>query len=187
MCRSGPRPHLDRHEQQRPRSRLRSARRSGRTELSLLRVQLRQRARWRCGRRCSPPRSAPQCSTGRPIRPPTRSSGPRPVGRLRGTPRHVPRGVQRRRDCAFHNGGDAEGAFDALMAELDDQPLPSADGRAPVSRDVATDRRRAVDVLRPVWPALAGALDDAAGGDGAGLLQLTTPTTGATPTARTAT
>ena len=37
-------------------------------------------------------------------------------------------------ECAFHNDGDAEGAFDLLLAELDDDPLPSNDGRPPVNR-----------------------------------------------------
>ena len=32
-------------------------------------------------------------------------------------------------DCAFHNDGDAEGAFDALMAQLDD--LAVAERRRP--------------------------------------------------------
>ena len=75
-------------------------------------------------------------------------------------------------DCAFHNDGDAEGAFDALMAELDASPLPSADGRAPVSRDVATTAVVQAMYADRYWPALEQALDDAAGGDGAGLLQL---------------
>ncbi len=75
-------------------------------------------------------------------------------------------------DCAFHNDGDAEGAFDALMAQLDTSPLPSADGRAPVSRDVA--RTAVVQSMYSdrYWPALERALEDAAAGDGAGLLQL---------------
>ncbi len=91
-------------------------------------------------------------------------------------------------DCAFHNDGDAEGAFDALMAELDASPLPSADGRAPVSRDVATTAVVQSMYSDRYWPALEQALEDAAGGDGAGLLQLQRRVLPApAPTARTAT
>ena len=75
-------------------------------------------------------------------------------------------------DCAFHNDGDAEGAFDALMAQLDASPLPSADGRAPVSRDVAATAVLQSMYSDSYWPALEQALEDAAGGDGAGLLEL---------------
>ena len=35
--------------------------------------------------------------------------------------------------CAFHNGGDAEGAFDELMESLDEQPIPSVPGRPDVT------------------------------------------------------
>jgi len=74
--------------------------------------------------------------------------------------------------CAFHNDGDAEGAFDALLQRLDDEPAPGPAGRAAVNQEVAingviqamyTDRR---------WPALERALADAAAGDGSGLLAL---------------
>ena len=75
-------------------------------------------------------------------------------------------------DCVFHSDGDAEGAFDDLMAELDASPLPSADGRAPVSRDVATTAVVQAMYSDRYWPALEQALEDAARGDGAGLLQL---------------
>ena len=40
-------------------------------------------------------------------------------------------------DCAFHNDGDAEGAFDQLMLKIDEKPLPSNDGRPSVTRGVA--------------------------------------------------
>jgi pimeloyl-ACP methyl ester carboxylesterase len=74
--------------------------------------------------------------------------------------------------CAFHNDGDAEGAFDALMAQLDASPLPSADGRAPVNRDVATTAVVQSMYSDRYWQALERALEDAQAGDGAGLLQL---------------
>jgi pimeloyl-ACP methyl ester carboxylesterase len=73
--------------------------------------------------------------------------------------------------CAFHNGGDAEGAWDALIAQLEEQPIPGPDGRPAITVEVAitgavhamyTDRR---------WPALAQSLAAAANGDGAGLLR----------------
>ena len=75
-------------------------------------------------------------------------------------------------DCAFNNDGDAEGAFDALMAQLDASPLPSANGRAAVNRDVATTAVVQSMYSDRYWPALEQALEDAQGGDGAGLLAL---------------
>jgi pimeloyl-ACP methyl ester carboxylesterase len=74
--------------------------------------------------------------------------------------------------CAFHNDGDAEGAFDRLMARLDESPLPSANGRAAVNRGVAVIAVAAAMYSERYWPALERALEDAAAGDGAGLLQL---------------
>jgi pimeloyl-ACP methyl ester carboxylesterase len=74
--------------------------------------------------------------------------------------------------CAFHNGGDAEGAFDALMASLDESPVPSEDGRPPVNRGVATNGVVQAMYSEAYWPALERALADAAAGDGAGLLAL---------------
>ena len=75
-------------------------------------------------------------------------------------------------DCAFHNDGDAEGAFEALMAQLDASPLPSAGGRVAVSREVAATGVVQAMYSDSYWPALRQALADAAGGDGAGLLLL---------------
>jgi pimeloyl-ACP methyl ester carboxylesterase len=75
-------------------------------------------------------------------------------------------------DCAFNNDGDAEGAFDALMAQLDESPLPSANGRAAVNRDVATTAVVQSMYSDRYWPALEQSLDDAQAGDGAGLLAL---------------
>jgi pimeloyl-ACP methyl ester carboxylesterase len=76
-------------------------------------------------------------------------------------------------ECAFHNDGDAEGAFDALMAELDANPLPSADGRPPVSRDVAVTGIVQAMYSESFWPALEQSLAAAQhAGDGSGLLEL---------------
>lgn len=74
--------------------------------------------------------------------------------------------------CPFHNDGDAEGAFDRLMDSLDESPLPSAGGRAPVNLSVAVLAVAQAMYTESYWPALERALDDAAAGDGAGLLQL---------------
>jgi pimeloyl-ACP methyl ester carboxylesterase len=75
-------------------------------------------------------------------------------------------------DCAFHNDGDAEGAFDRLMASLDESPLPSAGDRVAVNRSVAVLAVAQAMYSDRFWPALERALEDAAAGDGAGLLQL---------------
>ncbi|MDA9293144.1 alpha/beta hydrolase [bacterium] len=74
--------------------------------------------------------------------------------------------------CVFHNDGDAEAAYDALLAQVDEAPIPGPDGRMEINQEVVvgaviqsmySDRR---------WPALERALADAADGDGAGLLAL---------------
>jgi pimeloyl-ACP methyl ester carboxylesterase len=74
--------------------------------------------------------------------------------------------------CAFHNGGDAEAAFDELFSALDDEALPSTDGRPPVGLEVAINGVVQSMYSDSFWPALERALDDASAGDGAGLLQL---------------
>ncbi len=75
-------------------------------------------------------------------------------------------------NCAFHNDGDAEGAFDRLMASLDESPLPSAGDRVAVNLEVAVVGVAQAMYSEQFWPALERALEDAAMGDGAGLLQL---------------
>lgn len=74
--------------------------------------------------------------------------------------------------CPFHNGGDAESAFDQLMVSLDDSPLASAGDRVAVNRSVAALAVAQAMYSERYWPALERALEDAAAGDGAGLLQL---------------
>ncbi len=74
--------------------------------------------------------------------------------------------------CPFHSGGDAEGAFDELMISLDESPLPSAADRVAVNRSVAAVAVAQAMYSERYWPALERALEDAAAGDGAGLLQL---------------
>jgi hypothetical protein len=74
--------------------------------------------------------------------------------------------------CEFHNDGDAEGAFDALMAELDESPLTPDPDRIEVDRGVATVAVQSAMYAELLWPALERALADAQNGDGAGLLDL---------------
>jgi pimeloyl-ACP methyl ester carboxylesterase len=76
------------------------------------------------------------------------------------------------RSCAFHNGGDATGAFDRLMAQLDESPLPTIEGRPPVDRGVAVIALAQAMYSESYWPAFERALEDAQNGDGTGLLQL---------------
>lgn len=74
--------------------------------------------------------------------------------------------------CAFHNGGDAAGAYDRLMIALDESPVPSANGRPPVGRGIAAIATAQAMYSERYWPSFERALADAANGDGAGLLQL---------------
>jgi pimeloyl-ACP methyl ester carboxylesterase len=73
-------------------------------------------------------------------------------------------------DCAFHNDGDAEGAYDALLAALDEAPAPTTEGRVPANLAVATTAAIQAMYNDRSWPVLAEALRDAAAGDGNGLL-----------------
>ena len=74
--------------------------------------------------------------------------------------------------CPFHNGGDAEGAFDELMAALDEQPIPSTPGRPDVTRGVALQAVAQAMYSESLWPQLSEALVAAQQGDGEGLLAL---------------
>lgn len=74
--------------------------------------------------------------------------------------------------CVFHNNGDAEGAFDALLADLDDSPLVVDEGRAPVGQEVAVTGTVQAMYSDRFWPALERALQAATEGDGSGLLAL---------------
>ena len=74
--------------------------------------------------------------------------------------------------CAFHNDGDAESALEALLVELDADPVDSADGRPPVNRDVATTAIVQAMYSESFWPALEQSLAAAADGNGSGLLAL---------------
>jgi pimeloyl-ACP methyl ester carboxylesterase len=74
--------------------------------------------------------------------------------------------------CDFYNDGDAEGAFDALMLELDDQPIPSEPGRPDITRGVALQAVAQAMYSQSFWDRLYEALADAQDGDGSGLLSL---------------
>ena len=75
-------------------------------------------------------------------------------------------------DCPFNNGGDAEGAFDALMKSLDENPVPSTSGRPDINLTVALTGVTEAMYSESSWPALAQALADAKDGKGEGLLDL---------------
>lgn len=75
-------------------------------------------------------------------------------------------------ECPFHNDGDAEGAFDELMAEIDENPVPTTAGRPPANLEVAISGTIQAMYSERRWTALALALADAANGDGNGLLAL---------------
>jgi hypothetical protein len=75
-------------------------------------------------------------------------------------------------DCAFHHDGDAEGAFDQLMGELDAVPLPTVSGRPALTRGMALLAVANALYHQTTWPALSAALAQADQGDGSGLLAL---------------
>jgi pimeloyl-ACP methyl ester carboxylesterase len=74
--------------------------------------------------------------------------------------------------CAFHNDGDAEGAFDKLMASIDATPLPALKGRPDLTLGAALSGVSEAMYSDTDWPTLAKALHDAQGGDGSGLMEL---------------
>lgn len=75
-------------------------------------------------------------------------------------------------DCPFHNGGDAAGAFDELMEELDERPMRTTDGRPHLTRGMALTAVAAAMYTERMWDQLASALAQAEKGDGRGLLAL---------------
>ena len=81
-----------------------------------------------------------------------------------------------RDDCGFAaDADDAAGvaaAFDALMATLDATPAPTTPGRPAADLGVANNAVAQALYASQFWPDLAAALDDAAAGDGNGLLAL---------------
>jgi pimeloyl-ACP methyl ester carboxylesterase len=75
-------------------------------------------------------------------------------------------------DCAFHNDGDAEGAFDQLMLDLDAEPLEVSTDRTPVTQGVASIAVANALYGEFLWPDLEDALARAQDGAGDGLLGL---------------
>jgi pimeloyl-ACP methyl ester carboxylesterase len=75
-------------------------------------------------------------------------------------------------DCEFHNDGDAEGAFDELMAALDEEPIPSEPGRPDITRGVALQAVGTAMYDDSLWGQLSEALADAQDGDGENMLEL---------------
>jgi len=75
-------------------------------------------------------------------------------------------------DCAFHNNGDAEGAYDALIASLNENPIPSDPDRPDVESGVAVSAVIRAMYSESLWPQMAQALADAQANDGSGLLAL---------------
>ncbi len=74
--------------------------------------------------------------------------------------------------CKFHNGGDAAGAFDTLMAKMDENPLPALEDRPKLTRGAALQGVAEAMYSDADWPTLAVALDEAQDGDGSGLMGL---------------
>lgn len=74
--------------------------------------------------------------------------------------------------CAFHNRGDAEGAFDELMTSLDQEPIASMSGRPDINLQVAITAVSLAMYSDTLWDWLADALASAQDGDGSGLLDL---------------
>lgn len=74
--------------------------------------------------------------------------------------------------CPFHNGGKTAGAFDRLIAEIDETPLVVSKSRAPVNQAVAMQAVAQAMYSSSMWSELENALDAAQRGDGTGLLAL---------------
>ncbi|HNJ96582.1 MAG TPA: alpha/beta hydrolase [Ilumatobacteraceae bacterium] len=74
--------------------------------------------------------------------------------------------------CAFHNGGDAEGAFDRLSADIDAQPLTVDPDRTPVTQGVLMTAVADAMYDPSYWPTLEQALADLQDGDGEAVLAL---------------
>jgi len=74
--------------------------------------------------------------------------------------------------CEFHNDGNSEGAIDALLLDLDANPLVVSATRTPVTQGVAFTAIAQAMYSDYYWPQLQSALADAQKGDGAGLLAL---------------
>jgi pimeloyl-ACP methyl ester carboxylesterase len=74
--------------------------------------------------------------------------------------------------CQFYNNGDAEGAFDKLIKELDERPLVVSKSRASVNQAITYTAVSQAMYSSTMWPELEVALRDAQQGNGAGLMSL---------------
>lgn len=74
--------------------------------------------------------------------------------------------------CEFHNGGDAEAAFDKLVLDIDAKPLEVSKERTPVTQGVLFTAVAQAMYSDYYWPQLSEALSAAQKGDGEGILQL---------------
>ena len=74
--------------------------------------------------------------------------------------------------CKFHNKGNAEAAFDKLIADIDANPLVVSSDRTPVTQGVAYTAIAQAMYSDFYWPQLEAALKSAQLGDGSGLLSL---------------
>ena len=74
--------------------------------------------------------------------------------------------------CAFHNNGDAEGAYEKLIQEIDARPLVVSKNRTAVNQAVAYTAISEAMYSSMMWSELEDALAAAQKGDGAGLLAL---------------
>lgn len=85
--------------------------------------------------------------------------------------------------CPFRSGGRPGPAFDALMARIDRQPLPTPrlEGREPVNSTIAWLAVTGALYSQGAWPALAVALAEAQAGDGTDLLLMSDPFRGRKP------
>ncbi len=76
------------------------------------------------------------------------------------------------RGCAFHNGGDAEGAFDELSAAIDENPITVDTERTKVTQGVLITAVAQAMYDQSYWPRLELALSDLQDGNGSGTLDL---------------
>ncbi|MCE9621883.1 MAG: alpha/beta hydrolase [Actinomycetia bacterium] len=74
--------------------------------------------------------------------------------------------------CAFHNGGDAEGAFDELSADIDAHPITVDADRTKVTQGVLFTAVAQAMYDQSYWPRLELALADLQDGDGRATLEL---------------
>ena len=81
-------------------------------------------------------------------------------------------GCSKNKKCPFYNGGDAEGAFDRLMAKLDTDPISVSSKRPKVGQGVALFAVISQLYSKAMWPTLLKGLAKAQAGDGALLLAM---------------